>query len=219
MSWKYFTLATEDPRGLNQIMENISFGAQEHTMSRKITERVAQTPGSIVLIADESLDLSHLANFMAGGVYDKSVATAPTGPDLRAIHTYPLGGLSRILERWLNASCMSVVICENELNTKDALPRMPPRESRLLTYGNELYHVLLSGDASFERIEYTIRESSHYWMTGVCSLCAGKCEGEVGSEAFFDDLVGNTGYVFTPALDGEGYLVKALGITIPAWIA
>jgi hypothetical protein len=48
-------------------------------------------------------------------------------------------------------------------------------------------------------------------MTGVCSRCARAYEGEVESDVFFDEIVANARYVFGPALDGEGYVVIALG--------
>ncbi len=205
MRWKYFQLGENNLKAKEQIFENLSVGAVEHTLTKKLLDRFSHALGPVVLIANELWDLD-LQDFRSGGRYrgigigESNEADASTGEG------YPFSGLERLIRGWLLSSPIAVILCENAFNMRDALPRMPPRDSRLVFYNNEMYHVLLATDSGGEAIDSAVRESSHHWATAVCSLCAAVPECEVTSDSFFDEIVANTAHVFTPAIDGEGYL-------------
>ena len=56
MRWNYFPLSDNDPKALEQILENLSVGAHEHTLARKLLARFSNAVGPILLIAYEWLD-------------------------------------------------------------------------------------------------------------------------------------------------------------------
>ena len=182
-------------------------GAHKHTLTKKLLSRFSEATGPMVAIAFESLDwdrdyLYEYGTYQGGkGLND--VVRVQDIPQ----RDCPIGGLIILLEKYLRSCREAVVLCENWIATREGLAVSHPRESRILLYGEEVYHVLTSEDASFEAIETTIRESEHHWATGVCCLCERVPQGDIPSEAFFDAIAANTAHIFTPALDGEGYLI------------
>ena len=73
--------------------------------------------------------------------------------------------------------------------------------------GEDVYHILMSADDNYDAIECAIRESTHHWGMGVCTLHEGVQPTEPLSKAVIDEIVADTVHIFTPALDGEGYLI------------
>ena len=206
MSWKYFPLGENNLKAREQVLENFIVGAHGHTLTKKLLARFSEASGPMLLIANDLWDIDQCKDFVSGGLYKKPEvsATAEAGASDNAGN--PFDGLERLIRSWLLSSPHAVVLCENPFNMRDALVRKPRQDSRLLLFGQELYHVLLSTDISHTAIECTIRESSHHWATAVCSLCGEIPEREIASEAFFDEIVADAVHIFTPAIDGEGYL-------------
>jgi hypothetical protein len=207
MKWKCYAIADDDPRAKKHVLANLSMGAHKHTLTKKLLSHFSEASGAMVAIAFESLDLEkdYLYEY---GTYQggKGLNDVLRGQDIPQ-RDCPIGGLIILLEKYLRSSRESVVLCENWIATREDLTVWRPRESRILLYGEEVYHVLTSEDASFEAIETTIRESEHHWATGVCCLCERVPQRDIPSEAFFDAIVANTAHIFTPALDEEGYLI------------
>jgi hypothetical protein len=210
MKWKYFQLAKEDARAKAQIVDNLTMGAHEHTLSRKLLARVADVGGPIVLIAFESLDLDypHLYKYAAynGGRPEPVDAESFCWTDA------PHWGLVELVDNWLHSSRDATVVCENLTATREIVRARKEDgtwESRILCAGdNEVYHVLTNDDrGNLAVIEATLRESQDFWATGVCSRCADVPSSDLRSESFFDQLVANTKQIFVPALDSEGFLV------------
>jgi hypothetical protein len=206
MKWKYFPIADNDPRAKKQVLENLSMGAYKHTLTRKLLTRFSEAAGQMVLVAFDSLDLNY-DRLYAYATYDggKGWFEAAGGETLPQEHC-PIGGLVAFVENYLRSSSDAVAICENWAATPKDLADWP-RESRVAFFAEEVYHVLTSAETTFDAIETAIRESTHHWATGVCSYCQAVPQGDVPTEAFFDTIVANTAHIFTPALDGEGYLI------------
>jgi hypothetical protein len=165
--------------------------------------------GPILLIAYEWLDPGADALYKYGSYCGgKSLREVP-GYDSITWMDSPRWGLIPFVDKFLLKSKDAVVLCENWAATRKGVTDAHfPRESRFLLFNDEVYHILTSENAGRpESIECTIRESEHHWATGVCSLCAQVPEGDIPSEAFFDGIVASTSHIFTPALDGDGYLV------------
>jgi hypothetical protein len=161
----------------------------------------------MLAIAFESLDLDkdHLYKYgtYAGG---RGLADA-IGTQPVSWRDSPRWGLIAFLGKWLKSATDAVTVCENVFATRKHL-HCAPKESRIACYGEEVYHILNHKDADNEAaIECALRESTHHWATGVCALHAHLPAGDIPSETFFDILVAHTAHIFTPALDGEGYLI------------
>jgi hypothetical protein len=207
MKWKYYPLADDDAKAKNQIFRNLSVGAEEHTLTRKLLVRFAEATGSIFAIAFETLDLESDCLYEYGSYCGGEVLREAIGAQPVSWTDSPIWGLIDFVDKWLYTSKDAVVLCENWVVRPEHLIQHP-RESRVSCYGDEVYHVLCSADAgNHDSIECMIRESEHYFATGVCSQCDQLPQGEIPSEEFFDLIVTNTTYIFTPAFDGEGYLV------------
>ena len=86
----------------------------------------------------------------------------------------PMGGLVLFVEKFLGTSKDVFLLCENWAATRKSLADRPadllPRESRVLFYREEVYHVLTGKDTNVDAIECTIRESTSHWATGVLLL-------------------------------------------------
>ncbi len=218
MRWTYYPLADDDQKAKTQVLKNLEVGAYEHALSRKLLQRFSEASGPMLLIAYEQLDLD--ADYLYGD------ATYCGGYLLRDLPDRPWmdnpqwdlpdsswmdntrWGLIPFIHKYLLKSKESVVLCENVADTREfAIKRQ--RESRMLFFKEEVYHVLTHENAySPELIEFTIHESENHWgTTNVCSSFAEVPQGEISSETFFDTIVANTKHIFTPALDNDGYLV------------
>lgn len=208
MKWKYFFLAETDLKAKKQILESLEMGAhQKHTLTNALLSRYSNAKGPMTLIAFESLDVD-AAGLYRYGTYcgGKSLPEVPGWESVTWMDS-PRWGLVEFVDKHLLTSDQAVVLCENWAATRKDVSDWP-RESRLLLYHDEVYHVLTKKDASSaDSIECALRESEHHWATGVCSLCPAIPEGEIVSPEFFDGIVANTSHIFTPALDGAGYLV------------
>ncbi len=209
MRWKYYRLANNDPKAKKHIFENLEIGAHEHMLTKKLLSRFSGATGSMLLIAFESLDLDAACLFQH--------ATYSGGKDLRQLPEFrsitwmdcATWGLVPFLDKYLLQSTDAVVLCENPYWDRESTMDMEyPHESKVLYFADEVYHVLRHEDAhSADLIEATIREATAHWGAGVCSAYADVPQGDIPSEHFFDAIVTSTKHIFTPALDGEGYLV------------
>jgi len=228
MKWKHYPLADNHPKGMKGILGNLSAGAREHTLSRKLLARFSGETGALMAIAFESLDLDRTTDYAYGGYYGgKALMEAVAGQEIR-MHDCPIGGLILFLEDFLRGSEHAVVLCENPTDTRtEYLTNWRPRESRVVFFGEEVYHVVTRQEANFQSIETAIRESRGQWSISVCALCEELPQGDIPSEAFFDAIVANTAHVFASAFDGEGYLIwsprdrrdqgsEGIGVTAPS---
>lgn len=207
MKWRYYRLGENDPRAKAQVFENLEMGAYEHTLSKKLLERFSVAGGEMRAIAFESLDLNYPYLYKYSSYVGGKSAADAIGTEPVPWTDFPIWGLIEFLEKWLYSSKNAVVVCENLAARRKHLASSP-RESRTVCYGDEVYHILTSADAaSRDAIECALRESEHHWATGVCSRHTSIPERNIQSEAFFDAIVANTAHIFTPALDGEGYLI------------
>lgn len=209
MKWKYFTIPEDDQRAKDQVIENISMGAAAHSLTKRLLSRFSDAAGPIFLIAFESLDLDYPYLYKYA-TYNGGQSCA-VGAEASLWTDSPRWGLVDFVDRWLHASSDAVVLCENWLATRERALKSTAAglwESRLLYFQDEVYHMLTSNDAGqAAAIESALRESQPHWGTGVCSRYADMPGAEIATEGFFDLLVANTTHIFTPALDGEGYLV------------
>ena len=207
MKWKYYPLRNNDSRARKQVLANVAMGAQEnHALPKKLLSRFSDAIGPFVLVAFESLDLDgdYLYEY---ATYNGGKADAGITPDTPQSDS-PIGGLILFIQNFLRATKNSMVLCDNWIDTRTKyLTDWRPRESRTVFCGEDVYHILISGDDNYDAIECAIRESTHHWGMGVCSSCAGTPQTEILSEAFIDEIVASTVHIFTPALDGEGYLI------------
>lgn len=204
MKWTYYALPDDDPRAKKRIVDEISVGASEHTLAKKLLPRVSEESGGTLLIAFDNLDadadwLYEYGTYGGGKRWFDAAGTQQL-PQMDC----PIGGLILFVGNYLRTSEEAVVLCQNYCSLR---ARAAPRESRVVSYGEETYHLLTRTDANVESIECAIRESSSHWVTGVCSQFAEVPESFIESEAFFDAIVAETKHVFTSALDGEGYLI------------
>ena len=201
MKWTYYPLSDNDPKAKMQVLKNLEMGAYEHTLSKKLLLRFSDASGPMLLIAFESLDLNadclyEYATYCGG-------KSKPPDSESLSWMDCPRWGLIPFVDEYLLKSKEAIVLCENWAATRKAVA-VWPRESRLLLFGDEVYHVLTSENAARpESIECAIRESQHHWATGVCSSCAEVLQGEIPSEAFFDAIVANTTHIFTPRSTGK----------------
>lgn len=207
MKWKYYPLADSSLRARAHVLKNLSVGAAEHCLTKKLLKQFRDATGAIIAIAFESLDVDtehFVANPTYGGgkrTIDESVAWADA----------PIWGLVKFVDRWLQQSADAAVISENFFATRQSVT-LHPRESRTAFYGDQVYHILSNADAGQEPlIECALRESEHHLGAGVCTLCKTLPQTEIKSEDFFDEIVGHTAHIFTPAFDNAGYLVWSPG--------
>jgi hypothetical protein len=211
MKWQYYRLPESDQNAKAYLLENLSVGASDHVLSRKIMAHVARCTGSMLLIAFESLDLLDTMDYRFGGSYagGKALYDVPGvyPVTLAGLVASPSGGLIQFIEGFLRISNDAIVVVEHPTARTSDLVRWETRESRVCTYGEEVYHLLTSENADFESIECATRESLHLWATGVCSSSKNVPGLQVISEDFFDGIVENASHLFTPALDGEAYLI------------
>ena len=211
MGWRYYPLPQNDAKGEAHVMRSLSAGAGDHILSRKIKERVSKISGQMLLVALETLDFQRISDYDFGGTYSERGLDEESRTEGNSQREGPLGGLFLFVETHLHSSSEAVVLCENLYDTRtNYLANWRPRESRVLFYGEEIYHVVTSNDCSFESVETAVRESSGRWAIVVCSFCKVLPEAQVASEAFFDEIVANVKSIVTLALDEEGYLIWSL---------
>jgi len=204
--WTYYPLAADDPKAKMQVLENLQMGAHEHTLSKKLLQRFSEASGAMLLIAFETLDLDTDRPYKYAGTYCGGQLHPPNYELITWMDT-ARWGLVTFVDKHLCKSKEAVVLCENVFAERKDVPNYT-KESRMLFFNEEVYHVVTYENAYMpDSIEQTIRESEHQWAVGVCSSCAEVPQGDVLSESFFDVIVANTTHIFTPALDGDGYLV------------
>ena len=186
MKWKYFPLAGTDPKVRNYILKCLSAGAYDHRLSRVLKARVSDLIGSVVLVAFESLDLEKISDYEFAAFYGGKGLHDAIGSKAVSQMDSPLGGLALFLEHHLHSSKDAIVLCENLYDTRQKyIANWRPRESRVIFFGEEIYHIVTDGNANFRSIETAIRESMDRWSTGVCSFCDNVPENNIMSEAFF----------------------------------
>jgi hypothetical protein len=211
MKWKYYPLAGTDPQARNYILKCLSAGAYDHRLSRVLKARVLDAIGSVVLVAFELLDLEKISDYEFAAFYNGKGLHDTVGSQRLSQMDCPLGGLALFLEDHLHSSKEAIVLCENSYDTRQEYnANWRPRESRVVFFGEEIYHIVTNSNANFQSIETAIRESMDGWSTGVCSFCDNVPETNITSEAFFDAIVARTAHIFAPALDGEGFLIWSL---------
>lgn len=205
MRWTYYQLTPDDTKAKEHVLENLQMGSYEHTLSKKLLQRFSEADGEMLLIAFESFDLDADCRYRHATYCGGQIKP----PNLESISWMdcPRWGLIPFIDKHLLKSHESVVLCENVFDTRKDIAKLSI-ESRLLVFNDEVYHILTSENACRpESIECTIGDAEHQWMTGVCSSCADVPRGDISSEIFFDTIVTNAIHIFTPALDGEGYLI------------
>ena len=212
MKWKYYPLGDNDPKAREQVWENLKMGESvQNTLTPKLMARFSEARGPMLLIAFESLDLQADCLYKYGSYAGGKSLDDAVGSQKTSMIDSAIGGLVPFIQEHLHASKDAAVVCENPFTTrKDLVERSPellPWESRVQFYGEEVYHIVTSENTDFDSIESAVRESSHHWATGVCSFCKDVPRGDIDSETFFDTIAANTSHIFTPALDGEGFMV------------
>ncbi|MDR3232442.1 MAG: hypothetical protein LBT46_02025 [Planctomycetaceae bacterium] len=207
--WQYYPLAADNLKAKKQVLENLEMGVLcKHTLCKKLLQRFSESSGDMLLIAFESLDLD--ADWLYKYATYCDGKSRPSNSESITWMDSPLWGLISFVDKHLLKSNEAVVLCEN-LFADRKIVTVSPKESRLLFFKDEVYHILTKENAGRpESIECAIRESEYQWATSVCSSCAEVPLGDIPSEAFFDAIVANTTHIFVPALDGEGYLVWCL---------
>ena len=208
MKWKSFPVPDGDSRAKAQVIENLTMGAYEHSLSRKLVECFSERGGSAVLIAWESIDLDGQDLYKyatyGGGKADLS-------PKPASWMDSPRWGLVAFADTWLRDQSNAVVLCENWAATRQALLRAP-RESRTTCFGDEVYHLLTSQDAGAQdAIECALRESEHHWATSVCSWCDEVPRGDIPSMDFIDAIVAMHPHFYTRARRGGVSCVDTAG--------
>jgi hypothetical protein len=209
MTWKYYPLSDGDPKAKKQFFENFRMSSQKHVLTKALSERFSGAIGPIFAIAHEALDLDKITDYRWAGTYagGKQWYEA-AGTYTIAVGNRSIDGLVQFLRAFLQSSEDAIVLCDNWSDERNALVhRTVALESHLLFHGQDIYHVLIRKDTNPDFIEQTIREADNTWLTGVCSICKEVPQGEILSEAFFDEIVANAVHIFVPALDGEGFLV------------
>jgi hypothetical protein len=210
MKWQIYHLPDNDPKALKHIVENLSMGGwHQNALSTRLTARFSSAPGSAIAITFEQLDLERVEAFRWAGAYAGSKWLHDAlGPDKIPRSEFPITGMVQFVDEYLRGDEHSVVVCENWSGRRSEMAKWPyVNQSRMLYFGEQVYHLLKHGDTSLELIDDTISESKSHCGIGVCSSCEVVPDGEVHSEAFFDEIVGNTKHIFVPAFDGEGFLI------------
>jgi len=146
MKWQYYQLRDDDTKALEQVFENLSMGAYEHTLSKKLLARFSKASGPLLVIAFESLDLGSDWLYKYGSYGSGRGLREMPGHESTVWTDSPRWGLMAFVDEYLGSSKKAVVLCENWALTREHVTRVP-RESRLLLYNDEVYHVLTSHDS------------------------------------------------------------------------
>lgn len=208
MKWRRYAFSDSDPRARKQIFANLAMGATQHALTRKLLSRFSEATGSYFAIAFEFLDVDRLPDFSYATYSGGKRWYEAAGTQDVSQGDSPIGGLICFLREFLRSSKEAVVLCENWGDSRtEYLANWRPRESRVVYHAEDVYHVLTSKDDDDDSIECVIRESRDHWATGVCSSCSEVPQGDILQDGILNAIVANTRHIFTPALDGEGYLV------------
>jgi hypothetical protein len=209
MKWTYYSLPESDASARTHFFESFSMGASNHALSKRLSKQLAPASGPFFAIAIESLELDQVEDYRSAGSYGRGKQLHEVrGTTMRAIGDRSIDGLIRFLNGYLQGNPDGIVLCENWMLSRHHLSTWTTRESRVLVYGEEVYHVVTNRDVgNLDLIEAAVREPERQWLTGVCSRCKEIPEGEIHSESFFDEIVANLSHIFVSAFDGEGYLV------------
>lgn len=210
MKWKYYSLPDDDPKAKKHVLENLSMGVHHgNALSTRLISRFSDMRGQVVAIAFETLDIDNVDEFRWAGSYadGKWLNDALEHRNV-PLTQFPIAGMGQFIEKYLQNSEQSVVVCENWSASRSEIAEWPyVNQSRMVYFGEQVYHILVHGDSDPDPIDSTIRESGGHWGIGVCSRCRDVPQTEIELEAFFDEIVANTTHIFVPAFDGEGYLV------------
>jgi hypothetical protein len=210
MRWQFYNLADNDLSAKKHVLENLSMGVgQGNALSTRLTAQFEGAAGSAVAIAFEALDLEKVDAFRWAGTYSNGLLLNDfLKPHSVPLTQFPIGGMGQYVEKYLQGSHRAVVVCENWSAKRSEMTKWPyVNQSRMIYFGEQVYHFLAHGDTDLDLIDSTIRESADHWGIGVCSLCKDIPHTEIQSEAFFDEIVTNAAHIFVPAFDGEGFLV------------
>ena len=154
MKWTYYPLSDNDPKAKIQVLKNMEMGAHEHSLSKKLLHRFSEARGPMLLIALESLDLDADCLYEYG-TYCGGMGELP-GWESIPWTDFPRWGLIHFINDFLHTSKDAVVICENWIDTQRKYStEWRPRESRVLFYQEDVYHVLTSMDTDPNLIECT----------------------------------------------------------------
>lgn len=202
MKTQLIRLADNDQKARDLIRQNFEACAYNHTLSKKLWDRLVTASGPMMAIVPDWLDLNQLTEY-------KYTLLPPGGDVSYADGDRPTEHLVALVGEHLQTNNDAVVVCENltaNCKTYENWQWGPPPP--VTCYGeNEVYHILKPTDVGSEVIEDSIRQSQFQWGTGVCSSCKQVPEDDIPDEAFFDEIVRNTKQIFIPAFDGDGYLI------------
>lgn len=209
MTWQRFSLAVDDQKARKHVLETLELGALEHTLSKKLLLRFREANGPMLLIADETVDLDADCLYKhatyKGGQFEIPGLQAGSWMDSS------IQGLILFVGNHLQESKDAIVLCENPFARSNDVAN-DHKESRLLFYEDEVYHILTKADAANDdSIECALRESRHHWSVAVCSFSERMPEADALSEDFIDVVVTNAVHIVVVAIDGEGYLVWSPG--------
>ena len=124
---------------------------QQHALAKKVLVRFSEADGPLVLVALESLDLDgdDLYEYATYNGGDRDARCHARWPAERLSDRRPdslSGGFSR-------ASMILFVLCDNWIDTRtDYLGNWRPRESRVVFYEEDVYHVLTRKDDNYDSI-------------------------------------------------------------------
>jgi hypothetical protein len=204
MKWIIKSLEASDNRARDCFLDNISVHLKRSPFLQQVREKLLHCDGSYSAIVFDNLDLDLVAQFRFGGSYGGVTMMAATAKYAADDVHYPEGGLASIIANHLGGSRNGVALSYSRSNT---LEPVDWPESLKASLGEDVVHFLPAKSATLETVNELVSDSRGMWTVGVCSTVASLPAGAQWPVELLDEIISNASQLFTPAFDGEGYLV------------
>lgn len=193
-------LGNADERARAHILDSLDICAHNHVLSRKLLAHFSTARGPIfaIIATWTERDQMSRSDYTMFGV---------ASPVASAENERPIERLVAFVGEYLQSNPAGIVVCENWAAERKDIAMWPWPPSQVTCFGDkDVYHVVTPDITDSEKIEAAVAPR-HYWQTGICSSCSQVPSGDVPHEAWLDEIVRNTKYVFVPAFDGTGHMI------------
>jgi hypothetical protein len=202
----FVQLDRNDSKATSLIRNSLEVTASVRTLSRKMLNRLRDTPRQLIAIFESGIDLELLASY-------ESCWPIPDDDSFQyegATEGRTTERLVRFIADYLESSSEAVVVSEDWMKTRADIPKLgvPPPHISCLGDG-EVYYLLTPEIKDPELIEDSVAPCARF-QTGVCSTSVNIPMGDMQDNAFLEEVAVNARHIFVPAFDGSGYLIWSL---------
>lgn len=189
-------------QAINYLRERLGNG---HTLARAVASALDLSGGRVRTCVPEPTGGAALADLEHGGL---GTPTQTTEWYVRIAHE-TTEWYVRIAQEFLSGESRRVLVLENN-PARASDPGMESYKSRVVTFGEEVYHVLCAGESGHDEVRGAIWEAASAWIA-LGLMTSAPTDWDPASRRFSTQdlryLADRTEVIFVDAYDGEAWLV------------